>query len=139
MDNSQETMEITRVVLADLSQTPTTALWTTKFNWDGNNVMHANHALLDRLSLTTYVPPQLQLLEFNALVTKNTTKLPTNAEIAQSVNSQETPTWTKMVDAKTSPRTVMLTKLDWAKANAINANHAQLDKLLLMVYALPQL
>jgi hypothetical protein len=54
--------------------------------------MHANHALLDRLSLTTYVPPQLQLLEFNALVTKNTTKLPTNAEIAQSVNSQETPT-----------------------------------------------
>jgi hypothetical protein len=44
-----------------------------------------------------------------------------------------------MVDAKTSPRTVMLTKLDWAKVNAINANHAQLDKLLLVVYALPQL
>lgn len=92
MVNFQETLHLTKLVLAEISPTPTTVLLTTKFNYHGNNVMHANHALLDRLSLTTYVPPQLQLLEFNALVTKNTTKLPTNAEIAQSVNSQETPT-----------------------------------------------
>jgi hypothetical protein len=31
---------------------------------------------------------------------------------AVSVNSPETPTLTKMVDAKTSPRTVQITKLD---------------------------
>jgi len=104
--NSQETTTCNKMVFAELLAK--TAIIMVKSNSANNNATDANHAHKDKYSTETLEHATNQLLDHNALATNNTTSNPTNALTAQSVNSQETTTFNKMVFAELFNKTVLL-------------------------------
>jgi predicted nuclease of predicted toxin-antitoxin system len=103
--NSQETLILSKTEDAKFSNKTVTEM--VKFNLTNNNAMDVHHAQLDKISTLKLTAASNQSKDHNAHATNNMTKLPTNAETAQLVNSQVTQTSAKTVFAEWSNKTVM--------------------------------
>jgi len=89
-----------------------------KSNLDNNNATDASLVKLEEHLLVTIAKCQNQFV----LATNNITRRQTNVITAQLVNSQVTPTLTKMVDVPLTHKTVApATQSNWANNNATHA------------------
>jgi hypothetical protein len=130
-------VESPKMVFAELL--PRTVIKEDRFSSVKLNATNANHAHLDKLTILPLTVVLLQSLDQPVIATNNSTNKPTNARTAQLVNFQVMVELHKTVFAEPQHRTVIKEdRFSSVKPNAINANHAQLDKISLVTFAINQ-